>query len=1135
MALGYALLHPNRLELSIRTDGHNRVYDEMSDALFGVMGIGSDLGHGFEDYLQGRLQGIEQFVESLRPWLEPNGPLGWLRELIDGGGAVPDLGAVLDRLTSSLGSVAAFKDTLRATLYAFVDGLPDATSARLSVSLREQFDAFTAILETPMRDGRNDRTAHRGLRSAVTFRQVFGPYLEEVLSVGIELDVRRLLKKFIDDFLARFSAPDLDRFLQVVASFRAQFDGLIGAFGKLNASFSLSVSVDGPSGMADPPLTSASEALAVPHPPGHALWWIDLVTGVFCTFSTLWEMIRTRNWKGREFDGVLNIIGILWQAVQTLMRAAFRDKFNLPTPGESDTAKLFGNWFFTDQGNLAVNLLFRFLGSIHDMTRGPANWSLGFTPALMKYYSTTMNTRATYLTARSYWYFHARKQENATTPASLNRIIWAIWGPWWLFSSLFGFMPAWEDFSLEQGLGEPRTIVTLILGMIVGPIAGYITLWQVSGKNPFTEIAMDVDWGTFILIAIVWAFGLLLGIIIIANLESPSKGGAWAGFIVVAALVVVPLVAMPFLFRNESAGTANKVFLHWLIIGAGLFVGGALPYFLWWFYIDDGRDKVGAFDGKSADSSPYRLPYRSGENWMCGQGSHGLFSHYLVALDGAANDNHYSYDFNEGEDRPALAARGGIVTNLVAGNPNGEAVGNNLDVHHMSWVPGHDPGTDLERVLTHTEYVHLSQNRAWAVVGDRIVQGYNLLDIDNTGRSALNHLHLNAAEFQRGTPEITYPMVFADSTIRAFRNFPLITSWFSGGGHIDGKPMSMAFYESENTEVPPVLNPIRIQTAPAGVPPHSHIIEIDRRVVGTGAFPASLTVRTRDDAPTAGVAAHSHTMTISQATLLEILRRRTPSTFTTDDSAGHTHGFGAYGFGTFAGAAPVRQPTLSIVNPPAGQLLATRPGPYRLVGDQLVIRVNDRATEYFLFGTHRPAIAADVALDRGIVPANRIFVAGSNYQIPAGSADDTARGTARLLSVQMRTAAGGPPIATRAVPTIAIETRRRGRSARLAVTFRTPAPRVASGTGAFDDISQITPAALALQIDGIVKNGFPAAPPGLTAVTTPDGQVGLAIAGAGCRRFHEQQPNRRSVRRPLRSGRAIHVAGGDRCRSAAAV
>jgi murein DD-endopeptidase MepM/ murein hydrolase activator NlpD len=1096
MALGYALLHPNRLELSIRTAGHNRLYDEMSDAIFGVMGIGGELGRGLEDYLQGRLQAVEAFVESLRPWLEPNGPLGWLRELIDGGAAVPDLGAVLDRLTSSLSSVAAFKETLRTTMYAFVDGLPDATSARLSVYLREQFDAFTAILETPMRDGRHDRAAHRGLRSAVTFRQVFGPYLEEVLSVGIELDIRRLLKRFIDDLLARFHASDIDRFVQIVASFRAQFDGLIRAFGSLNASFSISISAGGPSGMPDPPLTSASEALAAPHPPGHALWWIDLVTGVFGTFSALWEMIRTRNWKGREFDGVLNIIGILWQAVQTLMRAAFRDRFNLPTPEESDRSKIVGNWFFTDQGTLAINLLFRLLGSIYDMTRGPANWSLGFTPSLLKYYSTAMNTRATYLTARSYWYFHERKVENATTPASLNRIIWAIWGPWWLFASLFGFMPAWEDFTLEQGLDETRTIVTLILAMVIGPIAGYITLWQVSGKNPFTEIAMDVDWATFVLVATLWAFGLLLGIIIVANLETPSIGGAWAGLIVVAALVVVPLVAMPFLFRDESAGTANKVFLHWLIIGAGLFAGGALPYFLWWFYIDDGRDKLGHFDGKNVDTSPYKLPYRSGENWMCGQGVHGLFSHYLVPLTGGANDNHYSYDFNEGENTPALAARGGIVINVVAGNPNGEATGNNLDVHHMSWVPGHDPGTDLERVLTHAEYVHLSQNRAWAIVGDRIVQGYNLLDIDNTGRSALNHLHLNAAEFQRGTPEITYPIVFTDSTIRAFRNFPLITSWFPGGGHIDGKPMSMAFYESENSEAPPVLNPIRIQTVPAGVPPHTHVIEIDRRTVGTGALPASLSVRTRNDGSTPGVAEHSHTITLSQATLLEILRRKTPSTFTTDATAGHTHGFGAFGFGAFTAtptAPAVRRPTLSIVNPPAGQLLATRPGPYRLIGDQLVIRVNERATEYFLFGAHRPAIAADVALDRGVVPGNQIRVAGSSYQVPVGS-DATARGTARVLSVLMRTA--GPPIAVRAVPTIAIETRRRGRSAQLAVTFRTPAPRVASGTGAFDDIGQITPAALAAQIDGIVKNGWPAAPAGLTAAATPDGQVGLAVGGA---------------------------------------
>jgi hypothetical protein len=1097
MALGYALLHPTRLELSIRTDGHNPLYDEMSDAVFGIMGIGSDLGRGVEDFLEGRLETIESFVESLRSWVEPGGPLGWLGELIDGGDVVPDLGAVLDGLTSSLRSTATFKETLRSTLYAVVDGLPDVTSARLSLFVREQFDAFTAILETPMREGRHDRVAHRGLRSAVTFRQVFGPYFEQVLSLGIELDIRRLLKKFIDDILARFNAPDIDRFLQIVASFRTQFDGIIRAFGSLNASFSISISVDGPSGMADPPLTSASEALAAPHPGGTALWWIDFVTGLFCTFSSLWEMIRSRNWKGREFDGVLNIIGIAWQATQWLMRAFLRDKFNLQTPEENDKSKLLLNWLFTDQGMLSVNLLFRFIGSIYDMTRGWANWSLGLMPSLLKYYSTAINTRATYLAARSYWYFCARKHEGATGPASLNRLIWAIWGPSWLAASLAGLVPAWEDFSLEEGLDETRSWLPLLLALIIGPAAGYLALWRAAGRNPFS-IAMAFDRGTYLLLAILWALGLVLGIIILANLETKKIDQAWAGFIAIAVIALVPLVAMPFLFLKDNVGTTNKVFLHWFLIGAGALFAGVLPYFLWWFYIDDGRDKRGAFNGKDVNTSPYRLPYRSGENWMCGQGVHGIFSHYLVPLDGVLNDNHYSYDFNEGENEPALATRGGIVTSVVATNPNGTRDPNNVDVLHTSWVPGHDPGTDLERVLTQAEYIHLSQGHAWVVVGDRVVQGYNLLDIDNTGRSALNHLHLNASEYQRGI-EVTYPIVFADSTLRSCRNFPILTSWWPGGGHIDGKPMSMAFYESEHTESPPVVNPIRILTAPAGAPPHTHVIEIDRRVVGTGAFPASLVVRTRDDAPTPGVAAHSHTMTINLATLLEILRRRTPTAFTTDDTAGHTHGFGAYGFGAFVpGAAPaaatIPTPTLAIVNPPAGQLLATRPAPYRLVGDQLVIRVNDRTTEHFLFGAHRPAIRADVALDRGVVAGNQILIPGSTYQIPAGTTDFTARGTARLLSAQMRTS--GPPIVARAVPTIAIETRRRGQAARLAVTFRTPAARVTSGTGAFDDIAQLTPAAIAAQIDGIVKSGWPAAPAGLNAVVTADARVGLAIGGA---------------------------------------
>ena len=84
-----------------------------------------------------------------------------------------------------------------------------------------------------------------------------------------------------------------------------------------------------------------------------------------------------------------------------------------------------------------------------------------------------------------------------------------------------------------------------------------------------------------------------------------------------------------------------------------------MPFVLWWVYIDDGRDEPGCSTACNADTSPYRLPFPQGENWMCSQGTHGLFSHHTFSRTATGNNkisesNHYAYDFNEDEgSRPS--------------------------------------------------------------------------------------------------------------------------------------------------------------------------------------------------------------------------------------------------------------------------------------------------------------------------------------------------------------------------------------------------------------------------------------------------------------------------------------------------
>jgi len=1085
MSLGYALLHQNRIELSLRTEERNSLLDELSDAAFSILGVADDLGPGVEEYLNSRVRTLEGFFDQMKSWVEPSGPFGFLQNLLEGRlDGITDLPALLDRLIDLVGNGTSGIAQLRAWLSKILEGLPAATSLSLSAFLRGQFNDITAILEGPFHGGGRDLNAHRGFRSAVLLRQIFSPLVERV-SAGGEMDLKTTLGKTLDDLLNRLKPADIQPLAEALRAFRDQYGGLLRALTKLNTNVTVNAAEDGLQGMPDAAEAVGWEqdALAAPHPIGHPLWIIDLVTGIFASFFATWEMVRAGNWKGREADGVFNVLGIAWQFTQTFMRTVFAEKINLPTPAEPDGGKRFVNWLFTDQGNLAINLLFRFLGSCHDM-HAASNWALGFAGSTLKYYSNIVNSRVTYWYARACWYFHDWGKRANGAPASMVNTMWAIWGPATFIASFFGLFPAWEDFSLETGF-TGRTIGVLISGVLVGQVVGYLILGNVAGVNPFS-IAMAPDWPTFILFAVMLLLGVIVLSIILANLETDKSTLITVFFVLYAALLAIAgLIGLPILFATHDKGSGNFWVLHiGIIIIGGLFLASVLPFILWWFYVDDGRDKHGYFDQLNADTSPYRLPYRQGENWMCGQGVHGIFSHYIPSP--GSSDNHFAYDFNERENRPALAARGGVIVNLERSIANGDGSNANfIEIQHDSWANGHDPGTDQERVLTSTTYYHLSKDHLWGDEGHRIVQGYHLADIDNTGRSACHHLHFHAYEKQTGS-EKNIPSVFRDQSLRRFRNFPLL-AWIPGGGHIDGKPISFAFYESDNTEQEAALNPVRIILTESGSPPHHHFVDLDRRTIGTGVLPATLTVFTSVEQN------HVHQVTLDRESLVSLLGLHQPDSLNVTTADLHTHGFEEFMSG-LPGRPGGR--TIEVFNPPAGQLVAGLPGPYRLVGEQLVLRINDRATEYYLYGAHRPALGADVALDRGIAAGMSLRIGNNSYSLPAGTTDQTVRGTARRLNQQLRTGSGGAglPVALRCLPVLTVETRRRGRTAALESDFRGETMR-AAGSGAFDNLAQIAPADLAAQFNNAIRSGWPAAPAGLAA-NVVSGQLTLSLGSA---------------------------------------
>lgn len=1240
MSLGYALLHRNRIQAALEAGPRKASYDDLADFGFGIMGAG-DLGAALNEFARSRSQMFSDFIEQAQsPFTGPNGPFSFIQNLVNRLGSAEGAGQLSGELFTLLGQMSGPR--LREQLRQWVDRLcaviPELSGQALNRLLRDQVNDITAILEQPLRSGRRDVAAHRAFRAAVTMRQFISEGLDEAPWADAAFDLRGMLCQVLHQAIAEVDDEVISAFAQFTQSFQGEYGALLSASFSFSAGASVSVSTGGgPDGMPDPEPTFRDELKAVSHPEPGGIWGLDLATNILATFFLIWESVRTGNYADRAFDGFLSVITILWQVTHTIVRAAAAKEINRATD-ETDAGKIFVNWLFSDQGNFGLNLLLRLFQSFHD--GGGSNWALSFAQRSLKYFTNVTIIRSIYYFARSAWYFTDRAtNRTASDPdeVSLVRMLWAVWGPMSWLSAFFSFFTAWEHFTLEKGLGKARTIVLLVLALLLGLVGGYLTLGLLANESPF-GLSVYADWWTMGLVFAVWILALIAMIIILADLESGSKGAAIAGFVVFAVLIIYGMIGLPFLFGEDN--TAEHFFLGSFIIFSSIFAAGVLPFFLWWFYVDDGRDKHDLFEGKNPASSPYKLPYRAGENWLCGQGVHGIFSHYPSDLSNADDfDNHYAYDFNEKENKNSLAARPGIVVDLVKDNENGSDEANYVDVLHLDWAAGHDPGADQERVLTYATYYHLSKDRIYTDIGHRFVQGYHIADIDSTGRSAQHHLHFHVHEFQRRVWQnnwssdeprnVVVPIVFRDDSTRRFRNFPFL-AWIPGGGHIPGKPLSMAYYTSENSEEGPLANPIVLSLEEAGATPHEHWLIIDRTALGSGPLPASLSLRTTVNQrhaheitlnraqleqlvgmrvptglnvstvnghahaiighkylqPTVSIllstagkpehvhwlhidqralgwewgvipatfnftttsftdpsgASHDHQVTLDHQQLLDILRRRRiPPNLQVNTTNGHRHTL-----------REVRrfpsQPEMTIVEPPRGQLLATTPAPYRLVGDQFVARVNERAIEYFFYGAQRPRLRGEIALDRGLSPADALNIGGTNYSVPAATTDFTARGVVEALNGVWRS--GGLPVEARLEPVIVVETVQSGASASLQMDAASSAafarhgvptdPVVASGSGALGSVSQATPAQLAAQFDTIMKNGWPAPPGAIQAQVDGGNHLVLTLGGAAITfpnqntrnsdilaRLYDSSANRLRATGPipLSSGR-IHLTAG---------
>jgi hypothetical protein len=178
-----------------------------------------------------------------------------------------------------------------------------------------------------------------------------------------------------------------------------------------------------------------------------------------------------------------------------------------------------------------------------------------------------------------------------------------------------------------------------------------------------------------------------------------------------------------------------------------------------------------------ASTSPYWLPWKKGDAWVCGQGNQGMWSHNAKG----GIPEQYAYDFGLDGREPVLAARHGTIVDffdwvpddtdpdnavsapagagLVAGQTT-SSKNNFILIRHdrdecgnlVAAPPGsdHDRGEGGATVWTYGQYLHgrtgsvratFGNAAPTAIIGQPVTRGQQIMLAGDTGKSFHNHLH----------------------------------------------------------------------------------------------------------------------------------------------------------------------------------------------------------------------------------------------------------------------------------------------------------------------------------------------------------------------------------------------------------
>jgi len=227
----------------------------------------------------------------------------------------------------------------------------------------------------------------------------------------------------------------------------------------------------------------------------------------------------------------------------------------------------------------------------------------------------------------------------------------------------------------------------------------------------------------------------------------------WAG-LAGSVLGFVAFFCLPLVARACAGAGGAGVSLHrwWVPLVTGVSVYGVwgLIWLIAYLVLSGSINESKYPDRRS---SPYRLPFPSGEEAWVIQGNNSSYNH-----NGAQE---HAWDFRRHCGTPVIAARAGTVSRTVDTNDgNGTGKPNNLvEVDHGDGSVG--------------RYLHIQKASARVRRGDVVRQGVELAKVGNVGNSLTGHIHFVVEQGGRSIP-VTFQDVTDDGGIP--RTFGTYTS-----------------------------------------------------------------------------------------------------------------------------------------------------------------------------------------------------------------------------------------------------------------------------------------------------------------------------------------------------------------------